>query len=57
MWPNAKIAVMGGQQAAGVLSQVASYGKLWTEHEKETFEQSIVQQFNSEGSPYFSTAR
>ncbi|CAG9837266.1 unnamed protein product [Diabrotica balteata] len=34
MWPNSKIAVMGGPQAAGVLSQVASQGKGWTEEKK-----------------------
>lgn len=57
MWPNAKISVMGGPQAAGVLSQVASQGKSWTNQQREDFEKSIVDQFNYEGSPYFSTAR
>lgn len=56
-WPNAKISVMGGQQAAGVLSQVASHGKSWTQEQKQSFEKSVVDQFNHEGSPYFSTAR
>lgn len=57
MWPNAKICVMGGQQAAGVLSTVASQGKSWTNEEKEKFEKSIIDKFNYEGSPYYSTAR
>lgn len=57
MWPNAKISVMGGQQAAGVLSTVASRGNTWTKEEKEKFEKSIVDKFNQEGSPYYSTAR
>ncbi|XP_030750671.1 probable methylcrotonoyl-CoA carboxylase beta chain, mitochondrial [Sitophilus oryzae] len=57
MWPNAKISVMGGPQAAGVLSQVASNNKNWTTEEKEQFETPIIEQFDQEGSPYFSTAR
>lgn len=57
MWPNAKISVMGGQQAAGVLSKVASHGKSWTKEEKENFEKSVVDQFNHEASPFYSTAR
>ncbi|XP_050311881.1 probable methylcrotonoyl-CoA carboxylase beta chain, mitochondrial [Anthonomus grandis grandis] len=55
MWPNARISVMGGPQAAGVLSQVAN--KQWKEGEQESFEQKIVDKFDREGSPYFSTAR
>ncbi|XP_056634727.1 probable methylcrotonoyl-CoA carboxylase beta chain, mitochondrial [Diorhabda sublineata] len=57
MWPNAKIGVMGGEQAAGVLSQIASYGKDWTEEQKKTFEKPILEKFENEASPYFSTAR
>ncbi|CAH1117341.1 unnamed protein product [Phaedon cochleariae] len=57
MWPNAKIAVMGGPQAAGVLSQVASRGKNWSQQQKEDFERPIIEQFNKEASPYFSSAR
>lgn len=57
MWPNARISVMGGAQAAQVLSQVASRGKNWNENEKTTFEQKIIDKFDDEGSPYYSTAR
>ncbi|XP_008196307.2 probable methylcrotonoyl-CoA carboxylase beta chain, mitochondrial [Tribolium castaneum] len=57
MWPNARISVMGGRQAAGVLSQVQSKGKNWTQKEKDDFEAPIIEQFEREGSPYFSSAR
>uniref|UniRef100_A0A6P7FRE9 Probable methylcrotonoyl-CoA carboxylase beta chain, mitochondrial n=1 Tax=Diabrotica virgifera virgifera TaxID=50390 RepID=A0A6P7FRE9_DIAVI len=57
MWPNSKIAVMGGPQAAGVLSQVASHGKGWSEEKKMEFEKPIREKFEHESSPYFSTAR
>jgi 3-methylcrotonyl-CoA carboxylase beta subunit len=57
MWPNARISVMGGRQAAGVLSHVSSRGKQWTQKEKDDFEAPIVEQFEREGSPYFSSAR
>lgn len=56
MWPNARISVMGGAQAAGVLSQVASKGK-WTQEKIDEFEKPIVDKFEQEGSPYYSTAR
>lgn len=55
MWPNARISIMGGPQAAGVLSQVAN--KQWKEGEKEEFERQIVEKFEHESSSYFSTAR
>lgn len=55
MWPNARISVMGGLQAAGVLSQVAN--KDWKNDEKEKFEKQIIDKFETEGSPYFSTSR
>lgn len=57
MWPNARIAVMGGPQAAGVLSQVALRGKNATKKEIEEFERPYIEQFDKESSPYFSTAR
>ncbi|KAJ8925680.1 hypothetical protein NQ315_009527 [Exocentrus adspersus] len=57
MWPNAKISVMGGAQAAGVLSEVAGSGKKWSQQQKSDFEKTIIDKFNEEGSPYFSTAR
>ncbi|KAK5647918.1 hypothetical protein RI129_002810 [Pyrocoelia pectoralis] len=59
MWPNAKISVMGGPQAAGVLSQVAmaSRRQQWTQEEIDKFEKPIVDQFEYESSPYYSSAR
>ncbi|GJQ86743.1 hypothetical protein Trydic_g5543 [Trypoxylus dichotomus] len=59
MWPNAKISVMGGQQAAGVLSQVAikSKNKKWSKEDVEEFERPIIDQFDKESSAYFSSAR
>lgn len=57
MWPNARIAIMGGQQAAGVLSRVSMHGKQASHKEIEEFERPIIEQFEKESSPYFSTAR
>lgn len=59
MWPNARISVMGGAQAAGVLSQVAmnAQKKQWTREEIHDFEKPIREQFEEESSPYFSSAR
>lgn len=59
MWPNARISVMGGPQAAGVLSQVAikTKGKNWSQADIAAFEKPIIDQFDKESSPYFSTAR
>ena len=54
MWPNARISVMGGPQAASVLSTVK--GDLSPE-EKTAFEAPILAKYDSEGSPYYSTAR
>jgi len=59
MWPNARISVMGGAQAAGVLSQVAmnARGQKWTQKETDDFEKPIKEQFEREASPYYSSAR
>lgn len=62
MWPNAKISVMGGAQAAGVLNQITEEqhrrtGKEWTAENAENLQRPIVEQFDAEGSPYYSTAR
>lgn len=59
MWPNSKIAVMGGPQAAGVLSQVArkGKGKNWSEKDVAEFEKPIIDQFERESSAYYSSAR
>ena len=54
MWPNARISVMGGPQAASVLSTVK--GEMAPE-EKAAFEQPILEKYEREGSPYYSTAR
>ena len=54
MWPNARISVMGGPQAAGVLSSVK--GEM-TAQEKAKFEAPILEKYEHEGSPYYSTAR
>lgn len=62
MWPNAKISVMGGEQAAGVLSQVKieqlqAQGKKLTDAEIAAIQKPILEQYEREGSPYYSTAR
>jgi acetyl-CoA carboxylase carboxyltransferase component len=54
MWPNARISVMGGPQAASVLSTVK--GEMTPENKAE-FERPILEKYEREGSPYFSTAR
>ncbi len=54
MWPNARISVMGGQQAASVLSTVR--GEM-PDREREAFEAPILEKYEREGSPYYSTAR
>jgi acetyl-CoA carboxylase carboxyltransferase component len=54
-WPNARISVMGGQQAARVLSTVR--GGFESEAERDAFEAPILDTYEREGSPYFSTAR
>jgi 3-methylcrotonyl-CoA carboxylase beta subunit len=61
-WPNARISVMGGEQAASVLATVrrenieAGGGK-WSEVEEEEFKQPLRDQFEHEGNPYYATAR
>ena len=61
-WPNSRISVMGGEQAASVLATVrrdnieAAGGK-WSEVEEEEFKQPIREQYEREGSPYHATAR
>jgi acetyl-CoA carboxylase carboxyltransferase component len=54
-WPNARISVMGGQQAARVLSTVR--GGFTNEVERDAFEAPILETYEREGSPYFATAR
>ncbi|GGY36120.1 carboxyl transferase domain-containing protein [Parvularcula lutaonensis] len=62
MWPNARISVMGGSAAANVLATVredamAARGQTWTEEERNAFKRPIEEQFEEQGSPYYSTAR
>ncbi|MCB1621741.1 MAG: methylcrotonoyl-CoA carboxylase [Thiothrix sp.] len=62
MWPNARISVMGGEQAAGVLSQVRrdaldAQGQAWSQAEQEAFEQPIREQYETQGHPYYASAR
>lgn len=62
LWPNARISVMGGAQAAGVLSQIEGANKKkqgvkWTKEEEELFKAKVVEAYEREGNPYYSTAR
>lgn len=62
MWPNARISVMGAEQAAGVLTtvkrdQMAREGRVMTEAEESEIRQPILDKYEREGSPYYSTAR
>jgi 3-methylcrotonyl-CoA carboxylase beta subunit len=62
MWPNSRISVMGGEQAAGVLATITAdqrkrEGKEWTAEEEKALKEPIIQRFEMEGSPYFSSAR
>ncbi|ESR36246.1 methylcrotonoyl-CoA carboxylase beta chain [Citrus sinensis] len=62
LWPNARISVMGGAQAAGVLSQVEKdkkkkQGIEWTKQEEEMFKAKVVEAYEKEGNAYYSTAR
>jgi 3-methylcrotonyl-CoA carboxylase beta subunit len=62
MWPNARISVMGGEQAATVLAtirrdQIEGKGGDWSTEEEEAFKQPIRDQYEHQGHPYYSTAR
>ncbi len=62
MWPNARISVMGGEQAASVLATVRrdgieERGGNWSKEEEEAFRAPIRNQYESQGHPYFATAR
>ncbi|MEQ8602671.1 MAG: carboxyl transferase domain-containing protein [Marivibrio sp.] len=62
MWPNARISVMGGEQAANVLATVredgmAAKGESWTSDEKAAFMDPIRRQYEEQGHPYYATAR
>ena len=62
MWPNARISVMGGEQAASVLATVRrdgieARGGSWSPEEEEAFKAPIREQYETQGSPYYATAR
>ena len=56
-WPNARISVMGGEQAASVLATVHRDADKWTPEEAEAFKAPIRQKYEDEGNPYYATAR
>src|SRR5680860_152400 len=62
MWPNARISVMGGEQAASVLATVKrdgieAKGGEWSADEEAAFKAPLLEQYEKQGSPYYSTAR
>ena len=57
MWPNARISIMGGEQAASVLASVNREAPNWSEDDREAFMQPIRERFEREGHPYFASAR
>jgi 3-methylcrotonyl-CoA carboxylase beta subunit len=62
MWPNARISVMGGEQAARVLAQVKrdgieKSGKIWSAEEEEAFMAPVREQYELQGHPYYASAR
>ena len=62
MWPSARISVMGGEQAANVLrtvkvDQLAAKGETMSDAKQEEFMRPILEKYEREGSPYYSTAR
>ncbi|HCK20244.1 MAG TPA: methylcrotonoyl-CoA carboxylase, partial [Thalassospira sp.] len=62
MWPNARISVMGGEQAANVLTQIRAdamekRGETWPEAEQEEFKGPIRDQYEEQGHPYYASAR
>ena len=61
-WPNARISVMGGEQAANVLAQVRrdgieARGDAWSEADEAVFKRPILQQYETQGHPYYASAR
>jgi 3-methylcrotonyl-CoA carboxylase beta subunit len=62
MWPNARISVMGGEQAANVLARVRrdameADGREWSAEAEEEFKRPIREQYEAQGNPYYATAR
>src|SRR5699024_1772061 len=62
LWPNARVSVTGGQQAAAVLAtvrrdRIEAGGGTWSEAEEAEFQRPIIEEYEAQGSPYYSTAR
>lgn len=62
MWPNARISVMGGEQAADVLATVrrdglAAKGETWSDEDEDAFKQKTKATYEAQGSPYYASAR
>ena len=62
MWPNARISVMGGEQAAGVLStikrdQMEKKERPWTDEQDEEFRKPILDTYQKQGHPFYASAR
>ncbi|MEX2407729.1 MAG: carboxyl transferase domain-containing protein, partial [Rhodovibrionaceae bacterium] len=62
MWPNARVSVMGGEQAAAVLATVRrdgieAQGKTWSKEEEAAFKQPILEQYDHQGHPIYASAR
>ncbi len=62
MWPNARISVMGGEQAASVLATVRrdaleARGKAWSAEEEAAFKAPLLEQYETQGHPYYASAR
>jgi 3-methylcrotonyl-CoA carboxylase beta subunit len=61
-WPNARISVMGGEQAASVLATIRrdnleAEGRPWSADEEEAFKTPVRERYEAEGNPYYATAR
>ena len=62
MWPNSRVSVMGGEQAANVLAQIRrdameAHGKAWPAADEEKFKAPVRAQYETQGHPYYATAR
>ena len=62
MWPNARISIMGGEQAASVLAQIktdqkSANGESWSDDEQAAFKQPILDSYEEQGHPYYASAR
>jgi len=62
MWPNSRISVMGGEQAAGVLTQVkrdqlAAQGESFSDTQEQAMREPVLQQYEHQGHPYYASAR